>query len=470
MTTDSVLIILTFVFGFYMAWNIGANDLSNAMGTSVGSKALTLQKAIFLAAILEFSGAVLLGSNVSSTIQQGIVDPNFFSFNPIIFVLGMIGALLATGLWINLASYLHLPVSTTHAIVGAVLGFGILVGGIKAIHWHQMGIIALSWIISPLISSLLSFTLFHFVQQKVLFDLNPFHSAKKLFPYFIFFIFLIFSFNIFYKGPENLHLNFSLPLALLLSFTLATVAFFISLLFIRNFKDLSATRCLVSPEHEYNLEKVEKYLQKTKLSSLSVNEKSSSLLEDLKKISDEAKKEIQYSEVSSQYIFVEKIFAYLQIISACLVAFAHGSNDVANSIGPLAAVIEVIKTKNIPESFSTSLFILFFGGISMVIGLATWGWRVIETVGKKITELTPTRGFSAEIATAFSIIVASKLGLPISTTHALVGSVLGVGFARGLQSINLKTLKDILLSWFVTIPLCALLSIFIFYMIKFIFF
>lgn len=468
MNIDYILIILTFIFGFYMAWNIGANDVSNAMGTSVGSKALTLKKAVIIAAILEFSGAFLLGSNVSSTIQQGIVDPDFFSFNPMIFVIGMIGALLATGLWINIASYFHLPISTTHAIIGSVIGFGLIIGGIKAIHWEQLLFITLSWIIAPIISGFIAYIFFSFVQKKILYSFNPFDSAKKISPYFIFFIILVFSFNILFKGPKHLNLHFSLLAALSLSGSLALIASLISFLLFKRFPDLSSTRCIVSPEHAYNLEKAVKYLQRTKLSSTGIiYEKSSSLLDELRKFSGDVKKEVKYLESSSQYINVEKIFAYLQIISACLVAFAHGSNDVANAIGPVAAIMQVIRTKMIPQNFNISPLILFLGGISMVIGLATWGWRVIETIGKKITELTPTRGFTAEIATAFTIISASKLGLPISTTHALVGSVLGIGLARGLNSINLKTIKGILLSWFVTIPVCALISIILFYILKF---
>ena len=470
MNIEIIFTAITIFFGLYMAWNIGANDVSNAMGTSVGSKALTLQKAVILAGILEFAGAFLMGANVSSTIQQGIVDPSFFNLQPMIFAVGMSGSLLATGIWINVASYLHLPISTTHAIIGAVLGFGLAIGGFNAIHWEQLGYITLSWLTAPIISAVIAYFVFELIQKKILFSFNPLNSARRLAPYLTAIVLLSFSFNIFYKGYPKLGLNFSLIEALLISSTIGLVAALLSLLYIRKFPKQVKTNQLISPQNAYDLEKAVKHLQKTKLSSAGpVYEKSSELLKELKKLSFEVKKEIKFSESSEQYLNVEKIFSFLQIISACLVAFAHGSNDVANAIGPVAAVLQVINKKVIPETFTISPIILFVGGIGMVIGLSTWGWRVIETIGKKITELTPTRGFTAEISSALTIIVASKLGMPISTTHALVGAILGVGLARGLRSINLRTLKDILLSWFVTIPLCAILSIIIFYILKFIF-
>lgn len=470
MNIEFIFIALTFIFGFYMAWNIGANDVSNAMGTSVGSKALTLKKAVIIAGILEFSGAFFMGANVSSTIQQGIVNPDYFQLNPLVFAVGMSGALLATGIWTNIASYLHLPISTTHAIIGAVIGFGLVVGGFGAIHWAELGYITLSWLVAPVISGVVGYLIFDFIQKKILFSSTPLNSAIKFAPYLIFCVLLAFSFSIFYEGYPKLCLHFTVIQALLISSTIGLIAALISLFYLKRFPKSLSSEQLISPRNATELEKAVKHLQKTKLSSAGmVYEKSSELLKDLKKLSSEVKKEIKYSEASQQFQNVEKIFAFLQIISACLVAFAHGSNDVANAIGPVAAVLEVVNKKVIPASFSISPTILFWGGVGLVIGLASWGWRVIETIGKKITELTPTRGFSAEIGSALTIIIASKLGLPISTTHALVGAVLGVGLARGLQALNLRTIKDIVLSWFVTIPLCAVLSIAIYYLLKIIF-
>lgn len=337
------------ILGFYMAWNIGANDVANAMGTSVGSKALSLKQAVVLAAILEFSGAFFAGSTVSETIQKGILDLSFFQSDPLAFVLGMMGSLLATGVLLQLASYLGLPVSTTHAIVGAVIGFGCIAGGIEAVRWDVLGWIASSWILSPLLSGLISYAIFSLIG------------------------------------------------------------------FIR--------------------------LRQPALSTPS----------------------------SSSYQGLEKIFIPLQILSACLVAFAHGTNDVANAIGPVAAVIGVLKTGTLSSQSAVPTWLLALGGGGIVLGLATWGWRVIETIGKKITELTPTRGFSAEFGAAATILLASKLGLPISTTHALIGSVLGVGMTRGIKALNLQIIKEIVVSWIVTIPLCALFSILAFYFLKFCF-
>lgn len=470
MNIEFIFILLTFIFGFYMAWNIGANDVSNAMGTSVGSKALTLKKAVILAGILEFSGAFFMGANVSSTIQQGIVNPEYFNLEPMVFAVGMSGALLATGIWINIASYLHLPISTTHAIIGSVIGFGLVIGGIDAIHWAELGYITLSWLIAPLVSGVVGYLIFDFIQKKILFSLSPLNSAIKFAPYLTFCVLLAFSFSIFYEGYPKLCLHFTVVQALLASSGIGLLAAAVCIFYLKKFPKPSRSEKLVSPRNSYDLEKAVKHLQKTKLSSAGmVYEKSSELLKDLKKLSYEVKKEVKYSEASLQFQNVEKIFSFLQIISACMVAFAHGSNDVANAIGPVAAVIDVVHKHVIPDTFTISPGILFLGGIGIVVGLSTWGWRVIETIGKKITELTPTRGFSAEIGSALTIIVASKLGLPISTTHALVGAVLGVGLARGFRSLNLRTIKDILLSWFVTMPLCAVLCISIYFLLRFIF-
>ena len=471
MHTELILVILTAVFGFYMAWNIGANDVSNAMGTSVGSKALTLKKAVILAAILEFSGAFLMGSHVSSTIQKGIIDPQVFSFDPILFGIGMIGALLATGFWLNIASYFHLPVSTTHAIIGSVLGFGAIIGGLHAVHWGQTLYIGLSWIVAPILSGYVSYFLFLLLQKRILYALNPIQSTKKLTPFLVFFIFAIFVFSIIFKGTTNLQLHLSFFPAFFISIGIGLICAFISILLLKKLPDISPTKKhLHAPYHVVNLEKAAKHLQRIKLSSYGEKyDKTAEILEDLKKLSQDVQKEVEYTTTTTDYKRVEKIFSYLQILSACSVAFAHGANDVANAIGPVAAVAQVIKTGVIPEEFFVPSSILFLGGIGIVIGLATWGWRVIATIGHKITELTPTRGFSAEIGAAATIIFASKLGLPISTTHALVGSVLGVGFARGLRAINLKTIRDIVLSWIVTIPVCAILSIILFYLLKAIF-
>jgi phosphate/sulfate permease len=468
MHIETVLITITLIIGLYMAWNIGANDVSNAIGTAVGSRALTLKKAIILAAILEFSGAFFLGSHVSSTIQRGIIKPEIFSADPIIFAIGMMGALFATGIWLNLASYFRLPVSTTHAIVGSVIGFGAVIGGIHALHWTKVTIIAFSWVLSPFLSGFISYILFNLLQQKILYTLNPISATKKLIPFLIFFAFSFFTFNLIFKGHGFLQLNLSFIHSFLIALLFGFIASLLSIYLLKKIPSIShPPKYKNLPQQSINLSKAVKHLQRTKLSSTGeVYEKTSKLLKELKQLSWSVKKEVELSETSIQYTNVEKIFAKLQIISICFVAFAHGSNDVANAVGPVAAVINALKNKVVINAFPISPYILLIGGIGIVIGLATWGWRVIETIGRKITQLTPTRGFSAEFSAAVTILFASKLGLPISTTHALVGAVLGVGLAKGINALNLKTVKDIVLSWAVTIPVCAILSVIVFYILK----
>jgi len=451
-----------------MAWNIGANDVANAMGTSVGSRALTIKRAVIIAAFLEFSGAFFAGSHVSETIQSGIVDPNIFQADPMIFALGMIGALFATGLWLQIASFKGLPVSTTHAIVGAVLGFGAVVGGLHAIYWMEIVQIVLSWVVSPVLSGIISYILFSMLQKQIFYSFNPLKKARRLAPFLVFFCFFVITLSVLFDGLKNLHLDLSFPLALFYASLVGLFFSFVSRILIRTLpvKDFES-RGYESPHQVIAIRKAEKHLQRLKLSSKGeTNEKASSLLKEIKALKREVQGKVHYDDKGSLLAPVEKIFVYLQIISASLVAFAHGANDVANAIGPVAAVINVLNTNVIAHTSIIPYWLLILGGIGIVIGLATWGWRVIETVGKRITELTPTRGFCAEFGAAITILIATKMGLPISTTHALVGAVLGIGFARGLKALNLRTLRDIALSWVITIPACAVMSITIFYILR----
>jgi phosphate/sulfate permease len=423
---DSIAILKPFalLLGLYMAWNIGANDVANAMGTSVGSKALTLRRAVLLAAVLEFSGAFFVGSNVSETIQSGIIDPLIFEHNSTVFVLGMLGSLLSTGILLQIASYFGLPVSTTHAIVGAVIGFGAVIGGIDAIHWGGVGWIAASWVISPVLSGFLAHGIFRAIQHNILYASNPAQAVQKFTPFFVFLCFSVMSLSLL---SDRIAAQFQLSNPLIFSLSLGASSFAAAM--------------------SYFL------LQRTSQAALPHSHPFSN--------------ELPTDSVPPQD--VEKTFVYLQILSACLVAFAHGANDVANAIGPVAAILGALKTQTIAVQTEVPIWLLALGGGGIVAGLATWGWRVIETVGKKITELTPTRGFSAEFGAAATILLASKLGLPISTTHALIGAILGVGMARGIKALNLRIIREIALSWIVTIPLCAGLSIVSFYVLKWIF-
>lgn len=475
MSLEMILLVLVVLAGAYMAWNIGANDVANAMGTSVGSGALTLMQAVCIAAVLEFSGAFFFGSHVSETIQKGIVDSSIFDKDPYILVYGMLSALIAAGAWLQLASYYGWPVSTTHSIVGAVIGFGAIVGGVEAIYWDNVAFIATSWILSPLFGGLLSFAIFNLLRRRIFYTNNPVESTKKITPYLVFCVIAILAQVMLYKGLSNLSLQFNFLEALGISFLCGAIGFLLSMLLLRrihlehNIKSVSDNHSKLFSE----IEKAKKHLvviQGTALGTVQYQAKE--ILEEMQILQESLKQKDNVGNVgkeSAEYALVEKIFGYLQVISACLMAFAHGANDVANAIGPLAAAIGVLTTGYISAQATVPTWTLALGGVGIVVGLATWGWRVIETIGRKITELTPTRGFSAEFGAAATILIASRLGLPISTTHTLVGSVIGVGLARGIEALDLRTTRHIVLSWVVTIPAGAILTIGLFFIIRSIF-
>ncbi|MCD6353031.1 MAG: inorganic phosphate transporter [Proteobacteria bacterium] len=418
MTLPLSFLIITLVFGLYSAWNIGANDVANAMGTSVGSRALTFKKAVILAGICEFLGAVLVGSHVTDTIRKGIVDPLMFSGNPEHLAYGMLAALISSAIFLNLSTLIGMPVSTTHSIVGAVAGFGLIKAGVHAVYWSKLLSIALSWMVAPLIGAIAAFFVFKFISRKILSKPKPYEKAVFYSPYLVFAVIFVLTLSIIYKGPRHLFLDMSLGDALLVSSLLGMLA----LLAVKHFFQ---TRTIIEG------------------------------------IADEY--------LSDEYRRVEKIFAFLQIITACCVAFAHGANDVANAIGPVAAIVSIAKTNAVAMQVEVPIGILLLGGVGIVFGLATFGYRVIETIGKKITEITPSRGFSAEFATATTVLFCSKMGLPISTTHTLVGAVIGVGFARGIAVLDFGIVKKILWAWLITIPLSALMTIIIFKLLTFIY-
>lgn len=475
MPHELILHALVLVIGFYMAWNIGANDVSNAMGTSVGSGALTLRRAVILAAILEFSGAVFMGSNVSETMQKGLINTSLFTDDPQILVLGMLAALLSTSLWLQIASFFGWPVSTTHAIVGAILGFGAMIGGGDAIQWKEVGSIALSWVISPALSALVAYSLFTVLQHNILYAMNPIEAAKKWMPVLAAIAIGMFTISLIFNGLHNLKVDIPFSRAFVIALCACLLSYLVACLITRKIsppqtRERSAPFSRHSPQMVVSLEKAIKHLQRVHISSFDeTRSRISSVLQEAKSINAHLRKETNFTERSSEYHTVEKMFIYLQIVSACFVAFAHGANDVANAIGPVGAVLDVIRQKSVSAIAPIPIWLLAFGGLGIVIGLATWGWRVIETIGKKITELTPTRGFCAEFGAAITILLASKLGLPVSTTHCLVGAVLGVGLARGLRALNLGILREIVLSWVITIPASAGVSILAFYLLKMLF-
>ncbi len=471
MDQATILLILALAFGFYMTWNIGANDVANAMGTSVGSGALTLKRAVIFASILEFLGAFFVGGDVSETIQKGIINTELFIDHPLILVYGMLSALLATGIWLQLATYYGWPVSTTHSIVGALLGFGLVYGGIHSIKWSETLSIGASWIISPLMGATIAYVLFTFIQRKIFYSSTPVKATKRIAPFLVAIVFTILSLSMIYGGLKHLHLD--LPFFPSLGIACIVGIFFglISLFFILKIHSDKEE----AKEEAYDfqvltsLNKSLKHLRRTRsMAKGPLQKQVGHILGDLEQVSHNTQKTVQHHITNADTLKVEKIFAGLQILSACFVAFAHGANDVANSIGPLAAIFSILKSGVVTMQSTIPMWMLAIGGIGIVIGLATWGWRVIETIGKKITDLTPTRGFAAELAAAITIVAASKIGLPISTTHTLVGAVLGVGLARGISALNLRVLRDIGVAWVITIPAGAGLTIIIFYIIKYI--
>jgi len=473
MGIETVLLIIALAGGFYMAWSIGANDVANAMGTSVGSGALTVKRAVILAAVLEFAGAFLVGTSVSETIRKGIINPDIFLGNEFDLVYGMIGALLAAAVWLQIASYFGWPVSTTHSIVGAVLGFGVMYGGMHAADWPKVGSIAASWVISPLLCGTISYGLFTLIRRLIFYSTEPVKVAKRITPYLVFFVFLVLTLAMVFKGLKNLKLNLDFIDAFLVAILVGLIAALISKVLVKRINHVSENEEFDFKQPAEVGKRVEKALRQLKKATISsegqVTNELSHIMGDLETIESDLTRKITISRESSDYKTVERIFVYLQILSAGFVAFAHGANDVANAVGPLAAVISVLQTGAFAAKSAVPLWILGLGGVGIVIGLATWGWRVMITIGKKITELTPSRGFAAEFATAITIVLASKLGIPVSTTHTLVGGVLGVGFARGIKALNLRVITNIVISWVITIPVGALGAITFYYILKTIF-
>jgi len=466
MEYQTTLIVLALIFGFYMAWNIGANDVANAMGTSVGSGALTFKRAVILAAIMEFAGAFLVGSHVSDTVRKGIVDPELFAGDPQAFVLGMLSALLAAGLWLQFASYFGWPVSTTHSIIGAIIGFGIVYGGMSAVHWDQVGTIAVSWIISPLMSGIISFIVFQIVLHRVFYKADPVEAVRKFTPYMVFVVLMIMTLVMVFKGLKNLHLDLSLSSALLVSSGVGLIGALLSYVLLRNYKSDDKEEEQQQARELYvarALQRSTKHLLRAQRAADSdTRDTIDSILELTQATTDTSSKRANLGSSRPEFRRTERIFIYLQILTACFIAFAHGANDVANAIGPLSAAVQTAQDGLVAAKATVPLWALLLGGTGIVIGLATYGWKVMETIGKKITELTPSRGFCAQFGAATTIVIASKMALPISTTHTLVGAVLGVGLARGIGAINLATVRDIIISWVITIPAGAFLAIVIY--------
>ena len=410
-----ILLVLACVFGLFMAWGIGANDVSNAMGTSVGSRALTMKQAILIAMVFEFAGAYLAGGEVTETIRSGIVELDVMTSHPDLFVFGMLASLLAAGSWLLIASILGWPVSTTHSIVGAIIGFAFVGISADAVQWDEVWGIVGSWVITPVIAGVLAFWIFRSVQRLILSTDDPFTNAKRYIPFYMFAVGFFLSMVTILKGLKYVfeahQVSFSFVEAMLIAALIGVIVAGIGVYMM--------SRITQDPN----------------------------------------------ADKANRFASVERVFGVLMIFTACSMAFAHGSNDVANAVGPMAAVISVLDAGGVEAQAQVPSWVLLLGAFGIVIGLATYGYKVMVTIGKKITELTPSRGFAAEMSAAATVVIASGIGLPISTTHTLVGAVLGVGLARGIGALNIGVIGGIFASWLITLPAGAGLSILFFYLL-----
>lgn len=397
MGTEIPLFVLSIVAGAYMAWNIGANDVANSMASAVGARTITLRQSLVIATILTFLGATFVGSHVAQTIRKGIIYSHVIG-NPRLILLGLLSALLSASLWVCLATYKNLPVSTTHSIVGAMVGFGLVAGGTHAVNWGQVLYIVVSWVLSPVLSGVAAFAIFRIIDTKILSRMDTVQGAARTTPILAAATIYIMTLSLFLDTPLGKRLGIEGIMAAIVPAVVAVVGYY---------------ACRVALKHL-----------------------------------------LKHSDVAA----AEQIFRYLQVMTCCYVAFGNGANDVANAMGPLAGVYFIISTGSVAENAPVPITMLAFGGVMICVGICTWGYRVIETMGSKITHMTSIRGFSVEFAAATMILVASMLGLPVSTTHAAVGAYIGVGLARGLAALDVGVVWQIMLYWMITVPVAAATS------------
>lgn len=405
MSAEYGILILGYIFGFYMAWNIGANDVANSMASAVGAKAITIRQAIFIAAILNVVGATFIGAHVTNTIRKGIVSTQVLA-DPHLTLIGALSALLAAAMWVSFATWKSLPVSTTHSIVGAMIGFGIMAGGVDVINWAKLGAVVLSWVISPIFSMVIAFILFKVIVRLILSRSDATTAALKWSPIFIGSTCFVVVLSFLFKTPLGkklaLEAHWALAVAMVTAYLLGMLGRWLTRRFV----------------------------------------------------------------VDRSNNGVEEIFRRIQIGTSCYVALAQGANDVANAIGPLAVIYFLVKTGAVGAKVPVPIFLLLFGGVGIACGIWMAGGRVMATIGTKITTLTNTRGFCVDFAAATTVLLASKMGLPVSTTHAAVGGVMGVGFARGMEAVNFRIVWQIMLYWILTVPAAALTSMLLFWLIR----
>jgi len=405
MPSEYIILVIGYVFGFYMSWNIGANDVANSMASAVGAKAITIRQAVFIAATLNIVGATLIGSHVTDTIRKGIVSTEVLS-DPHQALIGALAALLASALWVSFATWKSLPVSTTHSIVGAMIGFGLMAEGVDVIHWSKVGAVVMSWIVSPLFSLIISFVVLKIIMRFVLSRNDALAASLRWSPGFVGSACFVVVLSFIFKTPLGRTLSLSTPAALIMAALIA---------------------CALGIAGRWLLGRV---VIKKKLTD------------------------------------AEDVFRRIQIGTACYVALAQGANDVANAIGPLALIYFLVKTGAVSNTVPVPFFLLFFGGIGIACGIWMAGHRVMGTMGTKITTLTNTRGFSVVFGAATTVLLASKLGLPVSTTHAAVGGVMGVGLARGIEALNFRIVFQIMIYWVLTVPAAAITSMLIIYILR----
>jgi len=474
------------IFTFYNAWGGGANDCANSFATAVGSKTLTLKQAVFVATIFEFCGAVLMGSHVTDAVRKNIVSEDLFTDNPGALMFGMLCANLASALWLTFATYVKWPVSTTHSIIGAIIGFSLAYGGADGINWNKVGLIVASWFASPLIAGVFSLITFTIVKKYVFDTVNPYERTARIFPVLTFITFFINTLFIIYKGSPQLDLD-EMPIgdSIGISFGFATGTGLIAWFFYVPYAKRKVERAN-RPEIELGeIGEVEDdrrtgsytnaiAIENTVTESSTDEQEGSrdsieSVDSDTIEYHQNRVKELQKEKNNSlieklhenAYKIDEKsdqLCSWLQIFTSCFSSFAHGSNDVANAVAPLATIFSIYQYNEVMEETEVPIWVLVLGGAGIVLGLATWGYKIIDRIGRELTKVSPSRGFIIELSAAITVIIASRTELPVSTTHCQVGSVVGCGLSGGKQNVQWKLLKGILWSWFITVPVTGFLS------------
>ena len=391
---------------FYMAWSIGSNDVANSMATAVGAKAITFRQAVLIAGVLNLIGAVFVGSHVTDTVRKGIVDVTSLDIH--ILLIGFISSLLAAAIWVTISTWKEMPISTTHSVVGALVGFGLIAGGTSSVIWEKVGSVVASWVLSPVVGCILAFLIFKIIVKTIFEKEKPVQAAKIVGPVIFGFTALLIVSSLFLKTPLTTKYNITETTGLLIAVIAAIIVMILGIIVFRKIKEKGP----------------------------------------------------------DDYATVEGIFRKLQIGTSCYIAFSHGANDVANAIGPVASIIPLAQGASVGSQVEVPYWLLALGGFGITVGCMTWGRRVMKTVGSRITSLTNTRGFSVDFGAATTVLVASKMGLPISTSHTVVGAVIGVGLARGLEAVDFNIIKKIIVSWLLTLPVAAGTSIAIFLILR----